>query len=110
MFTGIIEEVGNVLEASDGVLRIEVHEIVDDSKLGDSIAINGCCLTVVEIGVATLWFEAGPETLACTNLGELVPGAPVNLERPLAAGGRLGGHFVQGHVDVTNYEFTLTDP
>ena len=106
MFTGLVEARGTVSGLVDDPpacrLEIGVGEAwAGEASVGDSVAINGCCLTVVEIGAATLWFEAGPETLARTNLGELVPGAPVNLERPLAAGGRWGGHFVQGNVDGT---------
>ena len=75
-------------------------EIVDGAaEIGDSIAINGCCLTIVEIDGSTWVFEAGEETLSKTNLGDLAAGSSVNLERALPANGRLGGHFVQGHVD-----------
>jgi len=70
-----------------------------ECKIGDSVAINGCCLTVVAVDGATWSFEAGAETLSKTNLGGLKPGDAVNLERPLGVGGELGGHFVQGHVD-----------
>jgi riboflavin synthase len=106
MFTGLVEARGSVVELIDEPparrLEIEVgSEWVVDSAIGDSVAINGCCLTVVSIGASTLSFEAGAETLARTNLGDLSGGDPVNLERPLAAGGRLGGHFVQGHIDGT---------
>ena len=106
MFTGLVEARGSVVELIDEppARRLEVEvgsEWVVDSAIGDSVAINGCCLTVVSIGASTLSFEAGAETLARTNLGDLSGGDPVNLERPLAAGGRLGGHFVQGHIDGT---------
>ena len=106
MFTGLVEARGSVVELIDEppARRLEVEvgsEWVVDSAIGDSVAINGCCLTVVSIGSSTLSFEAGAETLARTNLGDLSGGDPVNLERPLAAGGRLGGHFVQGHIDGT---------
>ena len=106
MFTGLVEARGSVVELIDDppARRLEVEvgsEWVVDSAIGDSVAINGCCLTVVSLGPSTLLFEAGTETLARTNLGDLAPGDPVNLERPLAAGGRLGGHFVQGHIDDT---------
>ena len=74
-------------------------EAVGEAKLGDSIAINGCCLTVVDLQDGTWSFQAGPETLAKTTLGRLQTGHRVNLERSLPANGRLGGHFVQGHVD-----------
>ncbi|MEC9007968.1 MAG: riboflavin synthase [Planctomycetota bacterium] len=106
MFTGLVEVRGSVVELIDDppARRLEVEvgsEWVVDSAIGDSVAINGCCLTVVAIGSSTLSFEAGTETLARTNLGDLAAGDPVNLERPLAADGRLGGHFVQGHIDDT---------
>lgn len=106
MFTGLVEVRGSVTALVDDppARRLEVEvgpEWAAESSPGESVAINGCCLTVVAIGHSTLAFEAGPETLARTNLGELVPGDAVNLERPLAAGGRLGGHFVQGHIDET---------
>jgi len=106
MFTGLVEARGSVIELVDDPpgrrLEVDVEtEWAAESSTGDSVAINGCCLSVVEIGESSLVFQAGPETLARTNLGELAPGDPVNLERPLPAGGRLGGHFVQGHIDGT---------
>ena len=106
MFTGLVEVRGSVTGLVDDppARRLEVDvglEWATESSTGDSVAINGCCLTVVAIGQSILVFEAGPETLARTNLGELAAGDPVNLERPLVAGGRLGGHFVQGHIDGT---------
>lgn len=103
MFTGIIEEVGSVarVERGTGVTRLTVEGslVATDSAVGDSIAINGTCLTVVRREGPQLTFEAVPETLSRTNLGELQPGSAVNLERALAASGRLAGHIVQGHVD-----------
>ncbi len=78
---------------------IDAGIVAEDAAMGDSISINGCCLTVVAIDGATLAFEAGQETLARTNLGDLVVGTQVNLERSLAVGDRLGGHYVTGHVD-----------
>jgi riboflavin synthase len=106
MFTGLVEVRGSVIELVDDPpgrrLKVEVGGLwAAESSAGDSVAINGCCLSVVEIGESSLEFQAGPETLARTNLGELTPGDPVNLERPLLATGRLGGHFVQGHIDST---------
>src|SRR5438105_4645622 len=104
MFTGLVEGCGTVAEivqAGPGV-RIALtvpYGLRAGCALGDSVAINGCCLTVVAIDVDSWTFQAGPETLAKTNLGGLVAGEPVNLERPLPVNGRLGGHFVQGHVD-----------
>jgi len=105
MFTGLVEgrgEIEGLLDEGAG-LRLVVSvpaEMRDDkATLGDSVAINGCCLTVVEIAGNSWSFQAGPETLAKTNLGRLAVGSPVNLERAMRADGRLGGHFVQGHVD-----------
>jgi riboflavin synthase len=106
MFTGITEHVGRIdaLErgADGGRLRVNfagAAEIAVQTKLGDSISVSGCCLTVVEFGAEHFSADLSGETLRRTSLGEKKPGALVNLERPLAAGARLGGHFVQGHVD-----------
>jgi riboflavin synthase len=76
-------------------------QFIGEVGLGDSIALNGCCLTVVEINGGTCAFQAGTETLSKTNLGDLRPGSQVNVERAIAVGARLGGHFVQGHIDGT---------
>ncbi|HWD07865.1 MAG TPA: riboflavin synthase [Actinomycetota bacterium] len=99
MFTGIVEAVGRVL-ARDG-LTVRIGCGFDGLAIGDSVAVSGTCLTVTAFGDG--WFAAGlsEETLARTSLGDLAVGSPVNLERPLTAGGRLGGHVVQGHVDGT---------
>ncbi len=103
MFTGLVEETGKVVEclveAHTAKLSLIAPLTHRGAKLGDSVAINGCCLTVVEIEGNRLAFDAVPETLARTNLGALSPGDRVNLERPLQIGARLGGHFVQGHID-----------
>ncbi len=99
MFTGIVEELGRV-EAFDGHrLRIGATTVLDDVQLGDSIAVNGCCLTVVAMGAG--WWEAdvSEETLQRTSLRAIHPGAPLNLERSVRLQDRLGGHLVQGHVD-----------
>jgi riboflavin synthase len=105
MFTGIVEELGHVraVVANTGGARIEIdaHTVLDDATLGASIAVNGCCLTVVELGDGYWAADAVVETLARTNLGDLSPGAAVNLERPVRLADRLGGHLVQGHVDGT---------
>jgi riboflavin synthase len=100
MFTGIVEELGSVLARHGARLRIGATNVLEDAKLGDSTAVNGVCLTVVELGDG--WWEAdvSDETYARSNLGELAPGDPVNLERPVRAQDRLGGHVVQGHVDA----------
>jgi riboflavin synthase len=106
MFTGIIERAGKIdgLDATSdgGRLRVNFGAAWDGSplKLSDSIAVNGCCLTVVELGADCFSADLSGETLRRTALGEKKSGAVVNLERPLAAGDRLGGHFVQGHVDA----------
>lgn len=106
MFTGLVEGLGQVVrltEETAGIrltIRPENDSIpVSEVALGDSISISGCCLTVVRISDESLDFEAGEETLSKTNLGQLAVGHVVNLERSLAVGDRLGGHFVQGHVD-----------
>src|SRR5262245_47434021 len=103
MFTGLVEALGTVGGIQpDGAGRwLEVIEprLARELAIGDSVAVNGACLTVVKRAEAFFTFQAGPETLRCTNLGELVTGDRVNLERPLAVGDRLGGHIVQGHVD-----------
>lgn len=104
MFTGIVERLGTIAEVVEEPpgrrLVIDAGEIAGRVELGASVAINGCCLTVVAIDGANLAFEAGPETLSRTNLGELVVGSQVNLEGSLRVGDQLGGHFVTGHVDA----------
>ncbi len=99
MFTGIIEELGAVREVGPHRLVVGCDTVSADAEIGSSIAVNGCCLTVVERGDARLAFDLSEETLRRTGLGRLAPGDPVNLERPLTLMSRLGGHLVQGHVD-----------
>jgi riboflavin synthase len=103
MFTGLIEELCRVvaLESNDGGFRLQIAapRLWEKIQIGDSIAVNGCCLTVTVCGRDKLIFDLLGETLDRTNLKTLRPGTLVNLERALAADGRLGGHFVQGHVD-----------
>jgi riboflavin synthase len=103
MFSGIVEALGTVVELRQEPpgcrLIVRDAKIAADTHVADSISVNGCCLTVVEREGDTFGFQAGPETLARTNLGELKPGSRVNLERALAVGARLGGHFVSGHID-----------
>ncbi len=105
MFTGLIEEVGEVKEVrrrgKGALLTVRCSKVLEGTKIGDSIAVNGVCLTVVEMGKDFLSFFVSNETLQRSNLGELRPKTPVNLERALKAGDRLGGHIVQGHVDTT---------
>ena len=100
MFTGIVEEMGTVRSRDGGRFAFDASVVIEDAKIGDSIAVNGCCLTVVEIGEGWWSADAVDETLARTNLGDLQPGDPVNLERPVRVTDRLGGHIVQGHVDA----------
>ena len=108
MFTGIIEEVGSVLEANEGHLRIACSLVLEDTKLGDSIAVNGVDLTVARMDDASLTFDCMPETYRRSNLGELVPGAYVNLERSVTAATRLSGHIVRGVVEATGSVVSLT--
>ena len=101
MFTGIVEEVGIVKDLEGQRLVVQAQKVMADLKLGDSIAVNGACLTVVQREDNTFTVELSPETLRRTSLGVLSMGHKINLERPLAVSDRLGGHIVQGHVDAT---------
>ncbi len=105
MFTGIVEELGRVVGVApnDGGVQmtIEAITVLDDTELGSSIALNGCCLTVVALDERSWSADVVIETLARTNLGDLTVGDAVNLERPVRLTDRLGGHLVQGHVDGT---------
>ncbi len=113
MFTGLVEQLAPLVEVTENppgrTLTIAAGPVAEGAALGDSIAVNGCCLTVVGIAGERLTFEAGPETLLKTNLGELTPGAWVNLERSLRLGDRVGGHFVTGHVDARGRLAQRTD-
>lgn len=117
MFTGIVEELGTVVavrEHADGArLTVAADAVLDGTRLGDSIAVDGCCLTVASIGVdegRPAWTaDLMAETLERTSLGTRDPGDRVNLERALAAGGRLGGHVVQGHVDGVGTVLSRTE-
>ena len=112
MFTGLVEAAGEVisLESREEQARLTVRApFSSEVKLGDSVAVNGCCLTVVEYAENTLCFDLLRQTLSVTSLGELKEGSLVNLERALAVGGRLGGHFVQGHVDSTGKVLDLSE-
>lgn len=104
MFTGLVQSLATVraIEPDGPGVRLTIRDeaIAQRAKIGDSIAINGCCLTVVELDGADMSFEAGAETLSRTNLGKLQPGAAVNLESSLRVGDELGGHLVAGHVDA----------
>jgi len=103
MFTGLVEslaEVADIVPEPPGVrLVIREPQMVGEAAVGDSIALNGCCLTVVAVEGERLAFQAGDETLSRTNLGELKPGSVVNLERSLKLGDEIGGHLVTGHID-----------
>jgi riboflavin synthase len=99
MFTGIVEETGTVSSRRDGRLTVSCRTVSSDASVGASIAVNGTCLTVVDVGDGSLGFDLSEETLGRTTLGELSDGSPVNLERPVTLATRLGGHLVQGHVD-----------
>ena len=105
MFTGIVEELGRVVAlehaADSATVRIAGPLVTSDAALGDSIAVNGVCLTVTSVDDGAFTADVMRETLVSSSLGQLVPGSPVNLERPLTLSSRLGGHLVQGHVDAT---------
>ncbi len=105
MFTGIIEEVGIIQSVKKGthssVLTVQAREVLDGAKTGDSIAVNGVCLTVTALGSGCFSADVMHETLNRSSLGQLAPGASVNLERAMAADGRFGGHIVSGHIDGT---------
>jgi riboflavin synthase len=104
LFTGLVEEKGIIesihTSGSGCDLAVRATVVHDGAKIGDSVAINGCCLTVVAIDRHVLTFQAGTETLSRTNLGKLVAGSYVNLERSLEVGQRMGGHYVTGHIDA----------
>jgi riboflavin synthase len=103
MFTGIVEETGKVVAFTRGAdswkLQIAASAALQDVTLGDSIAVNGCCLTVTQFDAHSLWFDVLEETRRVTSLSTITVGAAVNLERALRFGGKIGGHFVTGHVD-----------
>jgi riboflavin synthase len=101
MFTGIVEEIGLVSRVERDLLKIQASLVLEGTQLGDSIAVNGVCLTVIARDGGSFSVEVMPETLRRTNLGMLRSGERVNLERALTPTSRLGGHFVQGHIDGT---------
>lgn len=105
MFTGIVEEIGQInhiqLGPRSARLDIKANQVLEGLKIGDSIAVNGVCLTVNEFNNRHFEADVMPETMDKTTLGNLRPGNPVNLERAMQLGGRMGGHIVQGHVDAT---------
>jgi len=108
VFTGIIEETGSVTSARPESLVIAAGQVLTGMGLGDSIAVNGVCQTVTHIDAGSFTVDIMPETIRRTNLGLLSSGDEVNLERPLALGGRLGGHLVQGHVDASGKATAIT--
>lgn len=105
MFTGIVEETGSVESLKKGTvtsyIRIKASKVLSDTKLGDSIAVNGVCLTVTDLSGSSFQADVMNETLNRSSLGDLHPGSHVNLERAMAANGRFGGHIVSGHIDGT---------
>ena len=105
MFTGIVEEMGVIRSirrgASSAVLSIAARTVLEDLKIGDSVAVNGVCLTVTSLDDSGFTADVMPETLRRSSLGALGPGGRVDLERAMAAGGRFGGHIVSGHIDGT---------
>ena len=105
MFTGIVEEVGRIITAdrkgNSARLKIEAEKVLEDIKIGDSIAVNGICLTVTSFGKNYFTADVMHETLRRSSIGEAASGSPVNLERAMAADGRFGGHIVAGHIDGT---------
>ena len=113
MFTGLVEELGTVLAIDSQPIgarvRVAAGPLVSKLAIGDSLAINGCCLTVIENEDDAVVFDAGEETLRRTNLGELAIGSNVNLETSVAAGQPMGGHFVTGHIDGTGVVDQRTD-
>ena len=109
MFTGIVEEIGTINNLVNSVLTIQAEKVLTDIKLGDSIAVNGTCLTVVNFTESKFSVDLAPETLRRTTFGDLNLGDTVNLERALSANDRFGGHMVQGHVDATGRVISIRD-
>jgi riboflavin synthase len=106
MFTGLVEATGELVErkATGGGFRLRIAtRLASELHDGDSVAVNGVCLTVIHAGGEAIHADIGPETVRVTTLGSIVPGSLVNLERPLRADARFGGHFVQGHVDAIGH-------
>jgi riboflavin synthase len=108
VFTGIVEEIGKTVSARPGKLTIAAGKVLEDIEAGASMAVNGVCLTVTGFDNKSFSVEVMEETLSRTNLGLLKAGDGVNLERPLALGGHLGGHLVQGHIDDTGKVISVT--
>lgn len=112
MFTGLVEEVGTLKSVKRGggscVLTVECSRVLEGSRVGDSIAVNGVCLTVTSMGGTYFTADAMPETLDRSSLGKLPSGSPVNLERAMPADGRFGGHIVSGHIDGMGTVMSIT--
>lgn len=108
MFTGIVQQLGRVRSFDSAVLAIELSEALGSVEIGESVAINGVCLTVVKEDGNTLSFDLSPETVDVTNFSDVKPGDVVNIERAMALGARLGGHIVQGHVDEVGELVSIT--
>ncbi len=108
MFTGIVEEVGRIVAIGEGGLIVEADVTLGDTRIGDSLSVNGACLTVTEMTDSRVSFDVMPETLRRTGMNVLKPGSPINLERAVTFNSRLGGHLVQGHVDGTGTVAEIT--
>ncbi len=108
MFTGIVEEIDKIISAKPRSLAIAANEVLQEIKLGQSVAVNGVCLTITSFDASSFSVDIMPETLRRTNLGLLSAGDKVNLERPLTLSDRLGGHLVQGHIDGTGKVVAIT--
>lgn len=109
MFTGIIEELGTIERVGAGQIAVRARTVLEGTRLGDSIAVNGVCLTVTHLTGAGFTADVMPETLRRSSLGQLRPGSRVNLERAMAADGRFGGHIVSGHIDGMGQILALRD-
>tara|TARA_B100001123_G_scaffold355157_1_gene408062 strand:+ start:411 stop:986 length:576 start_codon:yes stop_codon:yes gene_type:complete len=109
VFTGIVEEVGKVAKISHNAMTVRASKVLEGLKLGDSIAVNGACLTAVSFDGGSFSVDLSPETMRRTSLGDLSEGRAVNLERALLASDRMGGHIVQGHVDGTGRIMSTRD-
>ena len=109
MFTGIVEEMGTVVSSGDGHLSVAAYKVMESLKHGDSVTVNGACLTATAISEDGFTVDVVPETLRRTNIGELKARDAVNLERAALVGGRLDGHIVQGHVDGTGVVVAVTE-
>ncbi len=109
MFTGIIEEVGTVIALEDNELAVACETVLTDANIGDSICTNGMCLTITSMASSLFKVDISPETFDRTNASQLRIGSPVNLERAMSVNSRFGGHYVQGHVDMTG-ELLLVNP